>query len=58
MVDDIFTSLGIDKGEWLEALKKEESSLAAFMACVKDEVSERECREFEEGLNSKVKLAL
>ena len=58
VVDDIFTSLGIDKGEWLEALKKEESSLAAFMACVKDEVSERECREFEEGLNSKVKLAL
>ena len=53
-VNDIFISLV----EQLEALKKEESSLAAFMACVKDEVNERKFREFEKGLSSKVRLAL
>ena len=34
VVDDIFTSLGIDKDEWLETIKRK-SSLSAFIPCVK-----------------------
>ena len=51
MIDDIFLSLGLDKCEWLEDIEREDSSLAAFMSCVEDCISERECRKFEEGLN-------
>ena len=32
---------------------REESLLAAFLACREESVSEREGRQFEEGLNSK-----
>ena len=31
-------------------------SLASFLACIEETISEREGRQFEEGLNSKVKL--
>ena len=58
MIDDIFLSLGLDKCEWLEDIEREDSSLAAFMSCVEECISERECRKFEEGLNNKVKLAM
>ena len=34
----------------------EDSSLASFMLCVEECISERECKKFEEGL-TKVKLA-
>ena len=58
LIDDIFLSLGLDKCEWLEDIEREDSSLAAFMSCVEECISERECRKFEEGLNNKVKLAM
>ena len=58
VVDDIFTSLGSNKDEWLEVIKKEESSLASFMACIDECIREREYSVFEEGLNSKVKLTI
>ena len=56
MVDDLFKSLDIDKSEWLEDIKHGDSSSASFMASLEECVSERESREFEEGLNTKVKL--
>ena len=55
MVDDLFKSLDIDKGEWLEDIERGDSS---FLACVEECISERESRRFEEGLNTKVKLDL
>ena len=55
MIDDIFLSLDLDKCEWLEDIEREDSSFAAFMSCVEECISERECRKFEEGLN---KLAM
>ena len=56
MIDDLFLSLGLDKCEWLEDIEREDSSLATFMSCVEECISERECRKFEKGLN--VKLAM
>ena len=56
MVDDLFKSLDIDKGEWLEDIECGDSSSASFLACVEECISERESRRFEEGLNTKVKL--
>ena len=56
VIDDIFLSLGLDKCEWLENTDREDSSLASFMSCVEECISERECRKFEEG-QKKVKLA-
>ena len=57
MVDELFVSLGLDKHEWLEGIKKGEGSLALFLAYIEGSISEREGRQFEEGLGSKVKLA-
>ena len=56
MVDDLFKSLDIDKGEWLDDIERGDSSSASFLACVEECISERESRMFEEGLNTKVKL--
>ena len=42
-------SLGLDKHEWVEDIQRAESSL-------EESISEREGRQFEEGLNSKVIL--
>ena len=47
VIDDIFLSLGLDKCEWLEDIEREDSSLATFMSCVEECISERECRKFE-----------
>ena len=55
-MDDLFKSLDIDKGEWLEDIERGESSSASFLTCVEECISERESRMFEEGLNTKVKL--
>ena len=54
VVDELFVSSGLDKHEWLEDIKRRESSLASFLACIEETISERESRQFEEGLNSKV----
>ena len=40
-------SLGLDKCEWLEDIEREDNSLAAFMSCVAECISERECRKFD-----------
>ena len=45
-----------NKCEWLEDIKKEEGSLVSFMACVEEGIKEK--KEFEKGLDSKVKLAM
>ena len=41
---------------WHAIIKRGESSLASFLACIEESISEREGKQFEEGLNSKVKL--
>ena len=56
MVDELFVSLDLDKHEWVEDIKREESSLASFLACIEESISEREGRQFEEGQNSKVDM--
>ena len=58
MIYDLFVSLGLDKAEWLEDIERGESSLASYLACIDECIRERECREFEEGLDNKVKLAM
>ena len=55
-MDYLFTSLDIDKGEWLEDIECVDSSSASFLACVEECISERQSRRLEEGLNTKVKL--
>ena len=49
-MDDLFKSLDIDKGEWLEDIEHGDSSSASFLACVEECICERESRRFEEGL--------
>ena len=56
MVDDHFKSLVIDKGEWLEDIKHGDSSSALFTDCVEECISGRKNRNFEERLNTKVKI--
>ena len=56
MVDDLFKSLDMDKGEWLEDIMQGDSSSASFITCVEECISERESRKFEEGLVTEVKL--
>ena len=46
MIDDLFVSLGLDKAEWLD--ERGESSLASYLACIDECISERVCRKFEE----------
>ena len=58
VIDDLFVSLGLDKAEWLEDIERGESSLASYLACIDECISERECRKFEEGLDNKVKLPM
>ena len=53
VVDELFVSLGLDNHEWVEDIKRGESSLASFFACIEESISEREGRQFEEGLNSR-----
>ena len=55
MVNDLFKSLDIDKGEWLEDIECGDSSSASFLACEEECISERESR-FVEGFNTKVNL--
>ena len=53
VVDELFVSLGLDKHEWVEDIKRGESSLASFLVCIEESISEREGKQFK---NSKVKL--
>ena len=45
-------SLGLDKAKWLEDIKRGESSLASYLACIDECISKRECRKFEEALDN------
>ena len=59
MVDDLFSSLGLDKRVVrLEDIRKGERSLKGFLSDVGESINERESRKFREGLDSKVKLSL
>ena len=49
-------SLSLDKGELLDDMHEGNSSLKSFMACIEDDLREREAEEFRKGLDSKVKL--
>ena len=58
VVDHLFSSLGLDKAEWLEDIRKRSCSLKSFLGVAGEGIDERESSKFEEGLNSKVKLSL
>ena len=58
VVDHLFSSLGLDKAEWLEDIRKGSCSLKSFLGVAGEGIDERESSKFEEGLNSKVKLSL
>ena len=54
----MFSSLDLDKAEWLEDIRKGSCSLKSFLGVAGEGIDERESGKFEEGLNSKVKLSL
>ena len=54
VVDNLFSSLGLDKAEWLEDIRKGSCLLKSFLGVAGEGIDERES----EGLNSKVKLSL
>ena len=54
--DNIFHSLSLDKCEILDDMHEGNSSLRSFMACIEDDLREREAEEFGKGLDSTVKL--
>ena len=58
VVDNLFSSLGLDKAEWLEDIRKGSCSLKSFLGVAVEGIDKRESSKFEEGLNSKVKLSL
>ena len=58
VVSDLLASIGVDKTELLEDVHGGVHSLKSFLALVGDSVDEREAKRFEEGIRSKVKLAL
>ena len=55
MIDDLFVSLGLDKAEWLEDIETGESSLASYLACIDECISERNVESLRKDL---VKLAM
>ena len=55
VVDHLFSSLGLDKAEWLEDIRKGSCSLKSFLGVAGEGIDERESGKFEEG---KVKLSL
>ena len=52
VVDHLFSSLGLDKAEWLEDIRKGSCSLKSFLVVAGEGIDERESGKFEEGLNS------
>ena len=57
-MNDPFVAMCIYKGECLQEVEGRDSSAASFIASVEERISEKECKLYDEGLNSKVKLAL
>ena len=58
VVDDLFSSLDLDKADWVEDIQKGECSLKGFLSVVGESIEELESCKFKEGLDSKVKLLL
>ena len=58
VVDDLFSSLDLDKAEWVEDIQKGECSLKGFLSVVGESIDERGSRKFKEGLDRMVKLSL
>ena len=52
-VDNLFSSLGLDKAEWLEDIRKGSCSLKSFLCVAGEGIDKRESSKFEGGLNSK-----
>ena len=42
MVDELFVSIDLDKHECVEDVRRGEGSLASFLACIEESISERE----------------
>ena len=55
-VDESFDVLGLPKGELLDDIRKVQCPLSLFLLNVNNCVSNRENKEYVEGLNSKIKL--
>ena len=52
VIDDLFSSLGLDKEEWLhDNIQNRDCSLKGSLPIVGESINEREIRKFEEGLN-------
>ena len=58
VVDDIFESLELDKGEWVESISKGETSIKEFLALVDESIKESKRCQFLKGLNNKTKLTI
>ena len=58
VVDDIFESLELDKGEWVENISKCETSIKEFLASVDESIKESNRYQFLKGLNNKTKLPI
>ena len=58
VVDDIFESLELDKGEWVESISKGETSIKEFLALVDKSIKESNRCQFLKGLNNKTKLTI
>ena len=41
VVDKLFVSLGLGMHEWVEDIKRGESSLASFLACIEESISQK-----------------
>ena len=58
LVDNIFESLELDKGEWEENISKGETSIKYMFALVDESIKERDRCQFLKGLNNKTKLTI
>ena len=58
VVDDLLSSLNLDKAEWVEDIQKGECSLKGFLSVVGESIDWWESRKFKGGLDSKLKLLL
>ena len=55
IVDDIFESLELDKGEWVESISKGETSIKEFLALIDKSVKESNRCQFLKGLKLIIK---
>ena len=58
VVYDIFVSLELDKGEWVESFSKGETSIKEFLTLVDESIKESNRCQFLKGLNTKTKLTI